>query len=453
MASYSRQLPSERVPRPELDAMSPEAKRAARAAFVGLFVDFFDIYLPIVALAPALAYFQPASISKTAATTVFYLTFAVTLVARPIGSTIFGYVGDKYGRRRTTLVAVAGFTVATFAVAALPGHAQVGYVSVTLLIACRFVGGIFMGGEYTGANSLALESVPTGKRGIVGGVIGSAYPWGYVAISVVTLILLSFLPAAGVVSPYVQWGWRIPFVVGGFLGVLLFGYFRRTSESEAWLRQAGTVSERTPFRDLFSGANRRVLLEVFTLMSGLWLITQATVSTIPGLLVSFFSQDSETVTAGMLIAYVVMAIGYLAVAVIGQRWGRRKTLLWLGVVIAIVTSLAFFEMVRTLEDHGSLVQVFVFVTIAIVVGISPFGLAHTYVIERFPTSVRASGYGIGYSTAVIIPSFYSLFMLGLGKVMPYAYTPIVLIVVGSVLTVAAVSTGRDHDELNITEVR
>ncbi|WP_028927611.1 hypothetical protein [Pseudonocardia acaciae] len=66
--------------------------------------------------------------------------------------------------------------------------------------------------------------------------------------------------------------------------------------------------------------------------------------------------------------------------------------------------------------------------------------------------MRASGYGIGYSTAVIIPSFYSLSMLGLGKIMPYAYTPIVLIVAGSALTVAAATMGRDHDQLDIAEV-
>ncbi|MGH3663218.1 MAG: MFS transporter [Micromonosporaceae bacterium] len=435
------------------ETTTPEAKRAARAAFIGLFVDFFDIYLPIVALAPAMIYFQPEGTPKTTATTIFYLTFAVTLAARPLGSTIFGYFGDKYGRRRSTLVAIAGFTGATFAMALLPGYQQVGYAGIALLVACRFIGGIFMGGEYTGANSLALEAVPTRKRGIVGGVIGSAYPWGYVAISLLTLGLLQVLPAGAVDSAYVQWGWRIAFVAGGILGVLLFFYFRRTLESETWLRETGGASrEHTPFRNLFTGLNRKVLIEIFVLMSGLWLITQATVSTIPGLLVSYLELDSETVTAGMLVVYVVMALSYLVVAQIGQMVGRRRTMIGLGAASIVAVAPLFYGMVGTLEANGSMVLAFTLITLLMAIGISPFALAHTYVIERFPTSVRASGYGIGYSTAIILPSFYSLYMLGLESFMPYAYTPIVLIVIGGALTIVGAAVGRDNDYVDMSRV-
>ena len=91
---------------------SPElaARRAVRAACFGFFVDMFDVYLPIAVLAPALTYFIPAGLSGTTQATIFYVVFAVTLIGRPLGALIFGYFGDRLGRRQTTLVSVAGFT-------------------------------------------------------------------------------------------------------------------------------------------------------------------------------------------------------------------------------------------------------------------------------------------------------------------------------------------------------
>src|SRR5262249_50977129 len=80
------------------------ARRAVRAACFGFFVDMFDVYLPIAALAPALTYFIPAGLSGTTQATIFYVVFAVTLIGRPLGALIFGYFGDLLGRRKTTLV-------------------------------------------------------------------------------------------------------------------------------------------------------------------------------------------------------------------------------------------------------------------------------------------------------------------------------------------------------------
>lgn len=434
------------------ERMSPAAMRASKSAFFGLFVDFFDIYLPIVALAPAMGYFQPDDLSKTANTTIFYATFALTLIARPIGSTYFGQLGDKIGRRRTTLIAIFGFSAATFLVACLPGHAATGWLGLSALIGLRFVGGFFMGGEYTGANSLALEATPLRKRGIVGGIIGAAYPCGYVAISIVTLVLLNVMPSEGPDSPYALWGWRIPFVAGALLGLVLFFYFRRTHESDIWLNEVKAQPRRSPLRALFTGANFRVLRQVFVLMSGLWLITQAIVSSVPGLLVSYLGQPSETVTYGVLVANIVLVLAYLVFAQLGQVAGRQRVLIGLGVGSATIAAAAFYGMVRNVETNGPAFVTFLLFTVAVAIGISPFALAHTYVIERFPTSVRASGYGIGYSTAIIIPSFYSLFMIGLGALMPYEYTPIVLIVIGGVLTVVGALLGRENKDVEMSEV-
>jgi MFS family permease len=128
------------------------ARRAVRAAYFGFFVDMFEVYLPIAVLAPALEYFIPAGLSAATKATIFAVVFAISLMGRLLGSLVFGHFGDRIGRRRITLISVAGFAVATLLIAALPGYAMWGGASIAALLALRFVDGIFVGGEYTAAN-------------------------------------------------------------------------------------------------------------------------------------------------------------------------------------------------------------------------------------------------------------------------------------------------------------
>jgi MFS family permease len=105
------------------EMLSEEGKKTLLAAFFGFTVDMIDVYLPIIALAPAMVYFQPADLSPTVATTLYFLVFVLSLIGRPIGSMIFGYYGDKIGRRKTTLVSILGIAVSTLLIALLPGYA------------------------------------------------------------------------------------------------------------------------------------------------------------------------------------------------------------------------------------------------------------------------------------------------------------------------------------------
>ncbi|WP_028935762.1 MFS transporter [Pseudonocardia spinosispora] len=447
----STPLPQRSAP-PGSEPMTPRSRKAARAAFFGFAVDYYDIYLPVVALAPAIGYFQPPGLSPVAVTTLFYLTFAVTLIGRPVGSIIFGGISDRIGRRRATLIAVAGFTVSTLLMAALPGYAQWGYGGIALLLVLRLVGGIFMGGEYTSANPLALESCPKAKRGIVGALIAGAYPIGYIAISLVTLPMLALLPRAGADSAYQVWGWRIPFVVGGLLGVVFFVYFYRSiAESEVWRDKVASADAQqpTPVRRLLRDKDsRRRLLQALLLMTGLWLAVQSVISPVTGLLISELKQDANAVTVALLLANVVLFLGYLYFGHLGQRHGRRRVLMWSGVGTLVISVLAFTAMIGLLRTGGDFALAMVLYTVALVVAISPFGVATVYLLEAFPTEVRASGYGIAYSVSLVLPSFYSVYMLGLAEFLPYAYTPVVLIVLSGVLTTVGAAIGVETKDVD-----
>lgn len=437
--------------RTDHESFTPEAKRAARGAWIGLFVDYFDIYLPIIALAPAISYFVPSTLSDVTRTTFTYTLFAVTFLGRPIGSFIFGHVADTIGRRRTTLIAAAGITITTFLTGVLPGHALVGVWALVLLVLMRLVGGICMGGEYTGANPLALEQSPKRIRGQVGGFINGAYPFSYIAVSLITLALLSQLPAETSGSAYMTWGWRIPFFVGTLLSFLFFVYFyKQVQESEAWHEEnSKRTTRQSPLKELFHGDNLKNFLQVFVLMTGLWFGILVLTSATPTLLITYLHQPSDSVTSGFLAANGVLAIAYPVFGYIGQRYGRRRVLILSGLWTATVTAAAYGLMVYNLAQGGAFVVSIGLVTVCLVLSVAPNAMIVTYICERFATAVRSSGYGIGYSLAVVIPSFHSLMFLALGEVMPYEYTPVVLVVLAGALTALGAAVGPQTNDVDM----
>jgi MFS family permease len=182
-------------------AHEDKAQRAVRGAFFGFFVDMFDIYLPVVVLAPAIKYFVSPELSDGATSLVTGAIFASTLVGRPVGALIFGHYADRIGRKKATLVSVSGFGILTLVIGCLPGYEAWGVASVVLFIALRFIVGVFVGGEYTAASPLAMEYSPKEKRGINSAKVMLGFPLAYVAISLLTLVMLELAPAGDVSSP------------------------------------------------------------------------------------------------------------------------------------------------------------------------------------------------------------------------------------------------------------
>jgi MFS family permease len=108
------------------EPLPPATRRAVLAGCIGFAVDFFDIYLPLLALAPVIKMFEPAGLSPAASTTVYFFTFAATLFGRPCGAVLFGHWADRIGGRRVTMISIAGFGVLTVLIGCLPAMARLG---------------------------------------------------------------------------------------------------------------------------------------------------------------------------------------------------------------------------------------------------------------------------------------------------------------------------------------
>ncbi|MBB4935292.1 MFS family permease [Lipingzhangella halophila] len=419
--------------------LDPRAKRAVRGAFVGFFLDMYDIYLPVVALSAAMAYFVAPTMPKPTAAIVGSLIFVATLLGRPVGALLFGRYADRVGRKRTNLIAVSGFGTMSFLMAALPGYYEWGISAVILFIVLRFIDGVFVGGSYSASSPLAMEYLPRQKRGYWGAYIMVGFPLAFVAISVITLLTQQIAPVGGIDSAYVQWGWRIPFVIGGLISLIyVVWYAKNVDESELFRASGGTKS---PLKTLFSGDSLKSFLQVFVLMSGFWLSLNTVSAIMPGLLADPVGLSGTESNALLGVAYLVLAGGYVAAGVVSQKTGRRPFLMVSGAAAAIIGTPLYYVLLTSPPD--STVLLIALVTAIVLVIVWFWGLATTYINERFQTGVRASGFGLGYSLAVIPPSFYAFYQSQLDRFMPFDLTVLPLLVVGGILVVIGAAIGPE----------
>jgi MFS family permease len=433
---------------PEDPARAAKRRSATRGAFFAEFVDMFDIYLPTVILTPALIYFQPAELSPATAGIMTSLVFVTTLIGRPIGAAIFGALADRIGRRKTTIASVSGFGVITLLIAFVPGYTTVGIASFWILITLRFLDGICLGGGYTGALPLAMEYSPKHKRGLLGGVLLAAFPLAYIAINLVGLASFALFPLAGPDSPYAVWGWRVPFVIGALLAAALVVYYvRSVSESEIW---EASEKKSFPLKNVFKGQSGKSFLQVFAMMSGFWLTQNLVTLYLPTTVLHTFLKLSNTqLTVTLLIAYACLTLSYIGSGILGQRIGRRRFFIIFGIAISTLGSVLLALLVTgTGLSFGMIILLVCAFSVLVT---APWGVVLPYINERFHTDVRASGFGLGFSASVIIPSFYAFFLGGLGQVMPYALASVVLLFIGGILGAVGAAAGPETKDVDFTK--
>jgi MFS family permease len=404
-----------------------KVRAAIRGGMLAYFVDQFDIYLPIVVLAPATIYFQSASLSASTTALLASLVFASTLVGRPLGAIIFGHFADTVGRKRTTLVAVGGFGIITLLTACLPGYETIGMWSVGLLIGLRFVDGIFLGGEYTTAVPLAMEWCPRHKRGLFASIITATSPTAYAMIAAITLLMLELLPSSGLHSDYVQWGWRVPFLVGALLSAVLFRYYlKQVHEPPAELTGE---KHRLPFLRLVV-RYPRALAQVFVLMTGTWLATNMEAAVTPAQLKAHLELSSKQVTLTMLVINASAALSYPLFGMLSQRIGRRRFYIGYGLSVLVVGASSYSLL---MTSNGGLGAALGWGILIGVFTVGTFGPIAAYLTERFPASIRSTGYGVGYSLAIVAPAFYQFYLRQLDNAVAAHLAPAILIALAGLL--------------------
>lgn len=409
-------------------------RTAVGGAAVGNTVEWFDFAIyGFLATYIADKFFPPGD--ETAALLSTFAIFAAAFFMRPLGGFFFGPLADRIGRQRVLALVILLMSASTLAIGLVPSYASIGVAAPLLLLVLRCLQGFSAGGEYGSGACFLAEYAPDRHRGF----IVSFLVW-----SVVIGFLLGSLTVTGLEAVLSQsamdtYGWRIPFLIAGVLGVV--GLYIRlkladTPEFER-LREEGEVAE-SPLREAVTTSWRPILQII-----GLVVIHNVGFYLVFTYLPSYFTQtlDFSKIDAfiSITVACVVAIVLIPPLGALSDRIGR-KPLLYTGAIAFAVGVYPMFLLLNSgslgaaVAAHAVLAAIeAVFVSASLAAG-----------AELFATRVRSSGYSIGYNISVAI----------FGGTAPYVATwlvartgnqmaPAFYVIAAAVITLATLLTMRE----------
>ncbi len=375
-------------------------KRALVGIGVGHALEWYDwgiyaIFVPFFAT----QFFAPSD--GASAILAGLAVFAVGFVARPIGGFVIGRLADRLGRKPMMTVTVGGMAAASLVIGLCPPFASIGIGASAILLLARVVQGMATGGELPAAQTYLSETAPPARRGLWSSVIYVASVGGN-AVGVLLGLVLSITLTDAEMSAY---GWRIPFVVGGVLGLVALWIRRSLTESQTFTAQTsaaptstvepGSIAERPPIWPQIL-RHRRQALAVVGLTAGPTVVYYAWVIAAPAYAISALGISSSAALLAGVVASLVLVAVLPAWGALSDRIGRRPVLL----ISTVGTAAVLFPLQALVRDSAWQLGVAMAVA-AVLIGAGVSILPAAYA-EMFPTAIRAVGLAVPYSIAVAV---------------------------------------------------
>lgn len=425
------------------DAASTPTRRVAWASMVGTSLESFDFYLfaYFSAFFVGPLFFEP--LGEVGGTTLAFLGIALAFVVRPIGAVIFGYMGDRLGRRTTLLWTVAIMGIATGAIGLLPTYAQAGWIGAVLLFLLRIVQGLSLGGEWGGSILIATEHSGRAKRAFYAAIPQLGSPVGSILSATVFIVMTIVLPPEEMAA----WGWRIPFLLA--IPLLLVSLYLRWSITETPVFE-GIVAEgrrdRIPFVTMFAQRPAAMAIAIGAALLGIGSYSLMNTYTINyGVAELGFSfQD-------LLIATTIGALLQLVTIPLFGAWANRAGSARVVAWGALGTLLIAFPMYYLLQ----FATFPILVATMIIGGILPtmsWAALGGLMNDLFPDHFRYSALSFAYALAATISGFVPYLTLELGKATDFAWwhPGIVLAILSAVTLVSAWAASRRRVEPEFT---
>lgn len=429
--------------------------RVILASLIGTTIEFYDFY--VYATAAVLVFphlFFPAGNDRTALLASFAV-FGAAMIARPLGAIFFGHLGDKRGRKITLVGALLTMGIATFLIGVLPTYPSVGWLAPALLVVLRLAQGFALGGEWSGAALVATENAPHGKRAIFGTFPQLGAPLGFIIANGLFLLIAAMLPSSDPSRPsnaFLDWGWRIPFLFSSVMVIVGLWVRLNLVESTAFEKAVRTgqvhklplaAAVRTYWKELILGTFYMLatyvlfyLMTTFSLSYG----RAAVNGPLPGL-----GYDYRTFVLMMIVGVIFFGIFTLVSGPWADRWGRRKTLIWITVAIAVFGAL----WVPMLAAGSAGVMAWLILGFALM-GMT-FGPMGALLPELFPANVRYTGSGISYNVSSILGAavapFIAVALWSAGGGSPFLVG--IYLSAMAVLTLIALLLGKETRDVNI----
>lgn len=364
------------------------------AGTIGHFVEWYDWYIyGLLAVVFAGQIFP--SHSPFASLLAALVTYAIGFVVRPFSGIIVSPLADRYGRRLILTLSVSGMAVGSLIIGLTPGFDTIGYFAPILFVIARVIQGISAGSEQQSAITFMVEHAPADRRGLYGSFTNMASGLATLCATGSAAIVTTVFDAETLAS----WGWRVPFLIGGILGLVGL-YLRSNSEETPEFEASAAVDQKSAPARLLAllKEHPKALLQTAALSApavayytwATFLPTYANLTT---------GRDTSSTLTGSVIGIILLVIVVPICGALSDKLGRRKIFPIVGAIGMIVL---FYPLLLLLNQDGFWVYVGVAASGWVVLGIWQ-SVYPTIQAELFPASVRVSG--IGFSHQLVIAIF------------------------------------------------
>ncbi|MCT1367717.1 MULTISPECIES: MFS transporter [Kocuria] len=365
--------------------------------------------------------------------------FAVGFVARPFGGVLFGFLGDRWGRKRSLTLAVVSASVGSLIVAACPTYDQVGWLASALLLVGRLIQGLSHGGELPAAQTYLAEHAPRDKRGLFASSIYVTGTLGLLCGLGLGLLLQGLLTEEQMGA----WGWRIPFLVGALLGVVAIWIRSSLQESEVFTEHMEAVERQEVRKQNIVVAvfkNWRTGLQVIGVTAGLtvayyiWSVTMASLAT------TTFGYTPQDAFTASLIGNVVFILALPVWGWASDKIGRKPC-----IVAGMAGCFLFYIPLIKLVSGGELWQLVLAICVQLIFLAAFLGHAPATYAEMFSTDQRTAGFGVPYSVAIAVFGGTAGYVLTwIGDPYKFAIYSMILLII-SALTVLTLPETKGKD--------
>ncbi|WP_374534419.1 MFS transporter [Phenylobacterium sp.] len=318
--------------------------------------------------------------------------FAVGFLMRPIGAWIMGVYSDRKGRKAGLTLSVALMCGGSLLIALSPGYDQIGWGAPALLVTARLMQGLSVGGEYGASATYLSEMAGKRRRGFFSSFQYVTLISGQLLALLVLLLLQAILPETELEA----WGWRIPFVIGGALAVVVFYLRRGLAETESFknAQAEGAGAPRSSGLALFKLYPRQALT-VIALTAGGTLAFYAYSTYMQKFLVNTSGFSRETATAISAAALFVYMLIQPVAGALSDRIGRKPLMVGFGVLGVAFTWIIFTTLAKTSDPFAA----FAIVLGALIIVTGYTSINAVVKAELFPAHIRALGVALPYALA------------------------------------------------------
>ena len=309
--------------------------------------------------------------------------FSVAYLTRPIGGVVFGYIGDKFGRKKSYVAALLLMIIPSISVGLLPVYSQIGVLAPIVLVFLRLIHGFALGGTFSGNVLYMMERTPDQHRGLVSGLAQAAIGFSFILASMTVSVGLFFLSK----ESFYSWGWRIPFLFGTVTGVVGFmcKYFLQETPVFLNLKETGKISS-NPLLD----AAKTVKVKALILM-GITLLATVGLYTLMIYYPNYLAKLEGLSLLQITFINTVSGIICIVIAPLSgwffDRIGGKLTFVSLSAVCVALCSpvVAYFI---SLDSFWISVTAVIFLGLFIELYVGPI---NTMQVALFPSHVRSTG--------------------------------------------------------------